>query len=208
MQVEILIGVGAWLFFLLAQSFFLNGIKIAASGETEIKPDGTEKDSPMVLYPIAKFFDQHVEYPVYYTGVEFDKLMKIIQQRFPDQWPIKYQYLRRDTRSLIQIDMEMSKVFEAIIKQQAATSGFKWEYVEEEGAYAFYKEYKKYRFSKWVRMPILGCIRCMPSYWSPITYWVPVLIVFGFQWWQVPLWVASIPSVTFLNTYISSKYST
>lgn len=54
--------------------------------------------------------------------------------------------------------------------------------------------------------PIVGCIKCMASFWGGIVTYTPtVLIVYGFQIWQVPVFFVDIIIVSFLNWFIYKR---
>jgi len=194
---------GAWVLFVFAQSMFLNGIKIAASGTTETMPNGLKRDSNMILYPIAKWLDTHYIQKAYYQGEELTKLYNQIVKDFGKIIPVSY---RANTYGISVSSGDDLELLIGIAKEiSKRVGGVKYDVNGR--SVSFYKEYKKYRFSKWVRLPTLGCIRCMSSYWSLVTYWLPMMFIFNFDWWMIPLWLANIPSVTFVNTYIAQRYN-
>lgn len=59
--------------------------------------------------------------------------------------------------------------------------------------------------SKWWSKPLWSCVKCMSSIWSIPTYWPVVLWTFGFEWWQIGIWVADIFMICSLNYYIYKK---
>lgn len=200
MSSEIFLWVACYAVYCWLQAAFLNGIKIAAGGETEKMPNGKDKDSPMLLYPIAKWLDSHTMEKVYYSGEQFTKLLDSYFRRFGLLFPTDYK--RTDGTLQYQSDGSISILVGLMekIRQEGV-------FVEaEDRTVRFYKEYKKFRFSKYVRMPTLGCIRCMPSYWSLVTFWPTMLLVFGYQDWQWLLWLSNIPIVSFIGTYLATKY--
>lgn len=202
MHVQVLCYTIAWVIYIIAQSFFLHGIRIASSGTTEKRPDGTEEDSNMILYPIAKWLNRHWINKVYYSYEEQDKLIAQLKKEFSGIMPPVTTYPIYP--GLIVTTNEELDLLVGIAKR-LEPRGIK--YSVNGNAVMFYKEYKVYVLSKWVRMPTLGCIKCMPSYWSLLTYWLPMIVVFGFHWWLIPLWIANISSVTFVNTYLVNKYN-
>lgn len=198
---EIFYIIAAWVLFIFSQSMILNGIKIAASGTTETMPNGKEKDSQMILYPIAKWLDRHYMKRVYYQGEELDKLILTFKKEHPQIMPTNY--LHRDAGILFNNDTDVY-IMQGLVNKKEMM-GIKYELHGRR--MVFYKEYKEYRLSKWWRLPTLGCIRCMSSYWSLVTFWLPLLIVFGFHWWMLLVWLANVPSVTFVNTFIAQRYN-
>jgi hypothetical protein len=55
---------------------------------------------------------------------------------------------------------------------------------------------------KYIGKPLAGCIRCMSSIHGASTYWPVVLCLYGFEWWQVPLFVADVFILVVLNWYV------
>lgn len=52
---------------------------------------------------------------------------------------------------------------------------------------------------------ISGCSKCMASVYGTITYWPCVLWVFGFEVWEVPIFIADVFIVSVLNFYFYKK---
>lgn len=204
-EIQIVIYIVGWVFYVIAQSFVINGIKIAATGTTEIMPNGKERDTPMILYPIAKWLDQSKTVKVFYEGGEFLKLMKKLVRQFRGIIPATERvedgtmYFNNDKAIDLMIGVAAKLKVEDIEMEIRDELGGR--------AVRFYKEYKEYRFSKYIRMPTFGCIRCMSSFWSIFTFWLPMLLVFGYDHSLWLLWLANIPAVTFTNTYIAQRYT-
>lgn len=194
--------VAGFVVYVIAQSFVINGIKIASSGETETRPDGSLRHSPMILYPIARWVNKSWDEKVYYKGAELDKFLDDVFKEFkhiiPEGTTQVSGGMRAKDKESFDLLVGIAKTIEKRGKVKYTTDG---------NGVIFYKEYKRYYRSKWIRMPTFGCIRCMSSFWSLGTYWYPMIALFGFSWWMVPLWVANISAVTFVNTYISQRYT-
>lgn len=203
MAQEVFMWVAAWAVFVLAQSMFINGIKIAATGETEIKPNGKEWNSPMILYPLAKYIDQSHLQKVYYCGTEFRKLVKMLQDKFRSILP-EWERLESEDGTFFFSSEQAVDIMKGVgdkLKVQDIETEIDGRSVR------FYKEYRVYKYSKYIRMPTFGCIRCMSSFWSIFTYWLPMLLVFGYHDWMWLVWVANVPTVTFVNTYLAQRYT-
>lgn len=178
----------------------INGIKIAATGETQIMPNGQERDTPMILYPIAKFIDQSHLKKVYYSGEQFRKLIELLRERFRSILP---EWERVEDGTFYFSSDQAVDIMNGI----GAKLKVEDIEIEIEGrAVRFYKEYRVYKYSKYIRMPTFGCIRCMSSFWSIFTFWLPMVLIFGYHDWQWLLWLANLPAVTFVNTYIAQRY--
>lgn len=58
---------------------------------------------------------------------------------------------------------------------------------------------------KYWSKPIVGCIRCMASFWSAVIYWPFVLKLFGWNIYEVPIFVANMFTILVLNWLIYKK---
>lgn len=59
--------------------------------------------------------------------------------------------------------------------------------------------------SDWIRKPMGDCINCMASVFGGITYWPTVVMVFGFWWQEIPLFVFDVFILVYLNFYFYKK---
>lgn len=66
-------------------------------------------------------------------------------------------------------------------------------------------EWLKSRLGEWWYKPIAGCSRCMSSIWGAVTFWPVFLIRFGFEWWQVPLFVANVFILVYLVYFLYKR---
>lgn len=196
----IFFGVFAALGYILLQSLFILGVRVSARGGTEKMPDGKDHDSEMILYPIFKFLNQTKPRDVYYSGHEFDRLLYKLQVLLPGvNLKTGRDSLLADATSpagialLQHLNATLPKIDGQIQVDIAA------------GEVRFYKVYHLYRFNKYLRKPVLGCHVCMASYWSTITYWIPVLYFQGFSFWVLYLGVINICAVAAANWLIADK---
>lgn len=68
-------------------------------------------------------------------------------------------------------------------------------------------------FAKWAKKtlgeywskPVAGCIRCMASLYGAITYWPCVIIYFGVEWWQVPVFMCDVFVVVYINYFLYKR---
>lgn len=63
-------------------------------------------------------------------------------------------------------------------------------------------EHIKYDF---VKKPIYKCVQCMSSVWGAITYWPAVLILFGWGWEEVPVFIFDVFILTIVTFQIYKK---
>lgn len=192
-----LIYTSAFLIYLLIQAIFINGVYISAAGKSETLPDGTGADSEMILYPLYKFLSQNTEKRIYYILPQ----IKLRATTFPTiaggviKWDTfgPYFYVA-PTSGEINIG--------ALIAWADAYLGAKVEYDEAGRTVAFYKTEPQYKFSKYLRKPIITCVICMASFWSIFTFLIPVLIVFGFSFKILPIWIGNVFCLSYLNYVI------
>src|SRR5215217_2745806 len=76
--------IACYLLFLLIQALFINGIKAASNGETEISPSGRVIDGEMILYPLYKFIMQHTIRKDYYGIWFWEKIGEAIPNKTPE----------------------------------------------------------------------------------------------------------------------------
>jgi len=62
-----------------------------------------------------------------------------------------------------------------------------------------------YLLGPWWSKPVCGCVKCMASFWGTITYWPAVLLIFGFHWWEVALWVPDLFILVYLNWFLYKR---
>jgi hypothetical protein len=188
--------------FLLAQALFINGVEMASSGKTEILPDGSHKDSEMILYPIAKEVNKTKERNVLYTNERLYALMNNISNVYaaidckPDKIGIDHIYFASpDKRAIFrQLISKIEKDFNLSVSN-----------VEGEGDFYFSIIEKTHVYSKYLRMPTFGCIKCMPSFWGSLTYWPFISIAFPSIEYKLLLWVCDIVILVPICYFIHKK---
>ena len=57
----------------------------------------------------------------------------------------------------------------------------------------------KWSGEEWWQKPLYVCIKCMASLWGAATFWPFVLYVYGFHWVELPIFVADVFALVFLN---------
>lgn len=182
------------------QSLFIVGVGVSAKGKTDKMPNGEDYDSEMILFPLKKFLTRSEMRKVYFTGAYFDDLIEKIRTQIPE-----YDFsvsgneisLTRNNTEFVHfvnlLNERMGRIDKTIQVGLTAT-----------GVY-FYKVYEYYRFSKYLRKPIIQCPACMSSIWSIFSYWIPVLYVFGFSWPVLYLGIVNMFILVCLNWLIFSS---
>lgn len=171
--------------YLVPQAMIINGIFLSASGYTETLPDGTQKDSEMILYPLAKYLSQHTIQKIYYQGEQFNELIQNIFNSYPT--------LNGNTVGLTDDQKFLWLKQKYLIEQLFKVK------VEITDLVRIYKEYPVYRFSKYIRKPIFGCVICMSSFWGIFLFLIPGLIVFHFDPLIAALYIPNTLCLAFLN---------
>lgn len=190
---RILVWLLVWLVYLVIQAIFMNGIFIAAYGKTRKRADGSDDDTEMILYPIYKFLHKKHTERIYFIRQMLDV------STFPkiDGLLVRWDDCHRNGFRVIgKPDL---KLIETWIKEfyQAKMS-----FDVANNRVSFYVEEDFYNFPSYMRKPTLGCIVCMASFWSLITFVLPVNYFFPWSWPITFLWFADIISVAYVNFYI------
>lgn len=63
---------------------------------------------------------------------------------------------------------------------------------------------EKYKYRYWSK-PLYSCIKCMSSIHGALTYWPLVIYLFGFKWEEIPVYLADVFALVFLNYYFYKK---
>ncbi len=64
--------------------------------------------------------------------------------------------------------------------------------------------FEKYKYRYWSKN-LWTCIKCMSSFWGALTYWPLVIIVFGFNWIEVLIFVWDVFILVYLNNFFYKK---
>lgn len=179
---ENLILLTAYILFLFVQAIFINGIRISAVGETEILPDGSKRHGEMIFYPLYRFMTQKTYKKVFYSGEEYSLLLTKILDFSKDSFNDKESLIK----SLKFIDSEIK--LESFDDMQ------------------FYKEIEFYKFSKYIRKPIIQCIICMASFWGIFTYWPLIAYLYGINIFTLILWVINTICLSYVNYLVYKKH--
>lgn len=164
--------IGSFILFLFVQALFINGIKAASHDDTEVSPSGRIMYGEMILYPLRRFILQHTIIKDYYYENLWDKIYANIEWARPE-FPFNHD-------EMVKLGKVVPAMFDNDIK-----------YEIQGGNLRFYKEYKKYKFSKYIRKPIIQCIICMPSFWGLFTYWPLISYLYGVNIYTILLWIVN-----------------
>jgi len=53
--------------------------------------------------------------------------------------------------------------------------------------------------------PIIGCVRCMSSFWGSATYWPMVTWKYDYHHWQIGIWVANVFALVYINWFLFKR---
>lgn len=194
----ILITILAFFVYLFLQSLAINGLYISAAGKSETLPDGTTADSEMILYPLYKFLNQFTLNRIYCTmafiksrSASFPAIAGGIIQWTGDGPVFAIIPTSGQTINIDALKSWASAYLNAQVEYDSTAHNFK-----------LYQEVPEYRFSKYIRKPILTCVICMASFWSIFTFLIPVILVFGFSLKIIPIWIGDILCLSYLNYLI------
>lgn len=197
--------------FMLIGAAFINGIFITTRGDKETRPDGQIIDTnEMIFYPFYKFIMKEREPTrVYYTGPRLKELYRKISRGLPipqvDEVGERELYFHNGrSKDAIKIWQEQTVEFLAD-EDVKAEFDFGYTYPEggvNQGIIRLYREYPNYRFSKYIRKPVVQCIKCMPSIWGTILFWCVELPVFGFHLVAIPVWILYCFCLSYTATFL------
>lgn len=64
--------------------------------------------------------------------------------------------------------------------------------------------FEKNKNKSWAA-PLFGCVRCMSSFWSLITFFPTVIYFYGFHWEEIFIWAFDAFILVSLNFYVYKK---
>ncbi len=187
--------------YVLLQSLFILGVRIAADGGTEKLPNGKDKDSEMLLYPLFKFLTRTKQVPVYYVGLQLEILLKQLKRVRPDfDFSVDGEIIRLNNQG----DVATPEMLETTLYQLDPKILIDQ---NEDGSFRLYKTDEVFVVNKYLRKPIIQCPICMSSFWSIFSYWIPMIYLFGTPLWLFYLGFANICMLASLNWLLWMKGS-
>lgn len=195
-------GILAALCYVLLQSLFIVGVRIAADDSTEILPNGKQRDRMgMILYPVLKYLSRTKQEKIYYEGSQFTSLISKIRIAIPD-----LDMIEGDGRLKIISRGQSLGIYSNKIEDTLYHIDNRVKVEIEEGLLRFYRMDEQYRLNKYLRKPILQCPICMSSVWSIPSYWIPIIYKFGFNMEVLYLGAVNICIVACVNALIWVKF--
>nr|WP_321486710.1 hypothetical protein [uncultured Draconibacterium sp.] len=198
---NLFLAVVAMVGYVLLQSLFILGVRIAADGGTEKLPNGKDKDSEMLLYPLFKFLTRTKQVPVYYIGLQLEILLKQLKRVRPDfDFLVDGEIIRVSNQG----DVATPEMLENTLYQLDPKILIDQ---NEDGSFRLYKTDEVFIVNKYLRKPIIQCPICMSSFWSIFSYWIPMIYLFGTPLWLFYLGFANICMLASLNWLLWMKGS-
>lgn len=180
--------------YVVLQSLFILGVRIAAKGAVEKLPNGKDKDSEMVLFPLFKYLTRTTQTKIYYSDEQFDLLIGKLRIQMPET-PLHTEenslVLPIGSAARIPVLKELNNILpkiDAKILVEVNDSGVR-----------FFKIDEVFKVNKYLRKPVIQCPICMASYWSVFSYWIPVIYFYGFDFLVVYAGVVNICAVASMN---------
>lgn len=195
-------GILGALGYVLLQSLFIVGVRIAADDSTEILPDGKQRDRMgMILYPVLKYLSRTKQVKIYYEGSQFTSLIGRIRMTLPDIDMIGCY----DRLKIISKQRSLG-IYTNQIEDVLYNIDNRIELEMEDGLLRFYRMDEQYLLNKYLRKPVLQCPICMSSVWSIPSYWIPIIYKFGFNLEILYLGAVNICVVACVNALIWVKF--
>lgn len=66
------------------------------------------------------------------------------------------------------------------------------------------KLFEKHKYKYWSK-PIYTCVKCASSFWGGITYWPFIIYLFGLHWIEIPVFIANVFSLVYLNYFFYKR---
>lgn len=195
-------GILGALGYVLLQSLFIVGVRIAADDSTEILPDGKQRDRMgMILYPVLKYLSRTKQVKIYYEGSQFTSLIGRIRMTLPNIDMIGCY----DRLKIISKERSLS-IYTNQIEDVLYNIDNRIEVEMEDGLLRFYRMDEQYLLNKYLRKPVLQCPICMSSVWSIPSYWIPIIYKFGFNLEILYLGAVNICVLACVNALIWVKF--
>lgn len=64
--------------------------------------------------------------------------------------------------------------------------------------------FEKHKNSVWAQ-PLFGCVKCMASVYSFITYWPVIIYLYGFHFVEIPVYVADAFALLYVNYFLYKR---
>lgn len=201
-----LISLCCFVLYLFIQGLAINGIFISARGKDYVMPDGTIEKGEMIFYPIYRFLTQYTMLRVQFTYAEIKRRNK------GNVWPVlpdgsNIDWNKEQSPFTLNWRGSGPVVLDSVRTWAERYLDAEIEYDANENTVAIFQQHEKYRFSKYIRKPIIQCVVCMSSFWSIPLFLVPVILLFGITVKIFFIWALNILCLSFVNYLIFKPLS-
>lgn len=186
----------AFLLYMVLQALFINGIFISSRGSDEVLPDGTVRHSEMILSWLNRYLNASSFRPVYFTLARITKIVSL--EVFIKAIVFERIYSIENNEFKLKVIATESDL-ENIKNWADRVLNAKIFYNAEKNTVKFYQDIEFYRFSKYIRKPIIGCIVCMSSFWSIFMFLIPCFCYFGWHPIIFLIEIANVVCLSYLN---------
>jgi hypothetical protein len=207
---SLLIAALLFLVFAFIQALFINGIKAASEGTFEIMPSGKRRYKGMIFYPVAEYLTRTKLEKQFYSVKGYKLLIELIENKYPDfvmptwmQYATFYHPNKSSSRARVMVNLQDEgerKAAEQFAKYLLMKEGID-HVINQEGWIEFFKPVTVNIQPAILRKPIIECVKCMASFWGALTYWPVVTSVFGFHYWELPVFAFDVIILVYLNFY-------
>ena len=203
-----------FLLFAILQALFINGIKGASEGSVEERPDGSKHFTGMVLYPIAHWLTTTKKVKVYYNEKTLYPLITQLLAKYEGKglaFPKTLSQLNiiktTDTCHWIKLHFGVKEyeLVEQFAKFLLEREGIDYRFHGPLDAVIFFRWYDVPVLPAIVRKPLIECIKCMASFWGALTFWPVAIALIGFHWFLIPLFIADVFILVYLNYFYYKK---
>jgi len=188
-----------FLIYLLIQALFINGVFISAKGKDTVLPDGTIEKGEMILYPIYRFLNQFTVEKVFYT---LPVIQSKVGSNFPQITGGRIVWDAASTQFKVILTPGQNLNIDALKTWAANLLEGNVFYDAGESTIGIYQNITFYKFSKYIRKPIISCVVCMASFWSIFLFLMPALFLFGVNYKIFLIWVVNVFCLAYLNYVI------
>lgn len=194
----------AYALFVVLSCTVQNGWFIITRGDTYERPDGKMEDrDDMIFYWFYKLIMKEAKPPekIYYLSDHLSELVARMGKTILVPAPVS---VGVDTVIYTKDRAEIVRIFShPVVKDYLDNNDLCWSFSGSGEAVSFYTERKRYVLGKYLRKPLVECLKCFPSIWGSLVYWPGVLFVFeGFAWWQPVVWIPYLLSCSYVNTLL------
>jgi hypothetical protein len=198
----LLIYILSFLAYLPVQSLFINGVYISSKDSDTVLPDGTVKKGEMILFPLYRYLNQTYTKRILFTYSQIGKQTT----KLPTDFGGVIQWEQTAFSGGFPIYSTLSNIDFKVIRDWAeAELNAKIFYNHLEKSLEIYKDVTFYKFSKYLRKPIISCVVCMASFWSIFTFLIPALLLFWNPLLIVIIWIGNVFCLSYLNYFIYKK---